>query len=115
AAEATARREAIRIRPYPEATEARAGYAKDFLRQAFREQFGGDHPPDWQGHTSFVPARQDAAEQAMAALVALEPATGNVVALVGGRDFRLSPFNRAVRSRRQPGSAFTPFLFATAL
>ena len=50
-----------------------------------------------------------------AALVALDPATGDILALVGGRDFRQSQFNRATRSRRQPGSAFKPLLYAAAL
>ena len=50
-----------------------------------------------------------------AALVAIDPATGNVLALVGGRDYQRSAFNRASRSRRQPGSAFKPFVFAAAL
>jgi penicillin-binding protein 1A len=49
------------------------------------------------------------------ALVALDPATGHVRAMVGGRDFAESPFNRAVQARRQPGSAFKPFVFAAAL
>ncbi len=48
-------------------------------------------------------------------LVALDPATGDVVALVGGRDFRDSEFNRAVQGFRQAGSAFKPFVYATAL
>ena len=117
-----------RIRPFPGATVAEAGYAKEFLRQQFRDRFGGDHPPDWQVRTSFVPELQEAAERAVenglrrfgnrelqAALVAIDPATGDVLALVGGRDFRLSQFNRAWRSRRQPGSAFKPFLYAAAL
>ena len=39
-----------------------------------------------------------------AALVAIDPRTGDVLALVGGRDFRRTPFNRAVNARRQPGS-----------
>ncbi|HET7695998.1 MAG TPA: PBP1A family penicillin-binding protein [Vicinamibacterales bacterium] len=117
-----------RIRPYPGATEAQFGYAKEFLRQQFRDRFGGDHPPDWQVRTTFVPELQEAAERAVenglrrfgnqelqAALVAIDPATGDVLALVGGRDFRQSQFNRAWRSRRQPGSAFKPFLFAAAL
>ena len=43
-----------------------AAWAKEFLRQQFREQFGGDHPPDWQVHTSFMPEIQDAAERAVA-------------------------------------------------
>jgi 1A family penicillin-binding protein len=50
-----------------------------------------------------------------AALVAIEPATGFVRAIVGGRDFKESPFNRATDARRQPGSAFKPFVFAAAL
>ena len=104
------------------------GYAKEFLRQQFRDRFGGDHPPDWQVRTTFVPELQEAAERAVenglrrfgkpdlqAALVAIDPATGDVLALVGGRDFRQSQFNRAWRSRRQPGSAFKPFLYAAAL
>jgi penicillin-binding protein 1A len=50
-----------------------------------------------------------------AALVAMEPGTGYVRALVGGRDFNTSGFNRAVQARRQPGSAFKPFVYAAAL
>jgi 1A family penicillin-binding protein len=50
-----------------------------------------------------------------AALVAIEPATGYVRAMVGGRDFQESPFNRATQAKRQPGSAFKPFVFAAAL
>ena len=78
--------------------------------------------------TTFVPELQDMAERAVAdglrrfnepdlqaALVVVDPRTGDILALVGGRDFRQSQFNRAVRSRRQPGSAFKPFLYAVAL
>jgi 1A family penicillin-binding protein len=50
-----------------------------------------------------------------AALVAIETSTGYVRALVGGRDFAESPFNRATDAKRQPGSAFKPFVFAAAL
>ncbi len=49
------------------------------------------------------------------ALVALDPHTGEVLALVGGRDFHASPFNRAMQAKRQPGSAFKPLLFAAAI
>jgi penicillin-binding protein 1B len=49
------------------------------------------------------------------ALVALDPASGAVRALVGGRDYARSAFNRATRARRQPGSAFKPFVFLAAL
>jgi penicillin-binding protein 1A len=47
--------------------------------------------------------------------VAVDPATGDVVALVGGRDFRDSEFNRATQGLRQAGSAFKPFVYAAAL
>lgn len=50
-----------------------------------------------------------------AALVAIDPATGHVRAMVGGRDFGESRFNRAVQAKRQSGSAFKPFVFAAAL
>jgi penicillin-binding protein 1A len=49
------------------------------------------------------------------AVVALDAATGAVRAMVGGRDYRQSPFNRAVQARRQPGSAFKPFTWLAAL
>jgi 1A family penicillin-binding protein len=118
----------LRVRPYRSESDSRHGYAKAHLRQRFRDEFGGDHPPDWRVETTFVAELQDAAEAAVesglrrlgkpslqAALVAIDPATGDVLALVGGRDYQLSAFNRASRSRRQPGSAFKPFVFAAAL
>ena len=54
--------------------------------------------------------RGDPTERLQAALIALDPTTGRVVALVGGRDYRVSQFNRALLARRQPGSAFKPFV-----
>jgi 1A family penicillin-binding protein len=126
--EAAARAARLRIRPFPGAADPRGGYAKEFLRQQFRDRFGGDHPPDWEVRTTFVPELQGMAERAVAdglrrfgqpqlqaALVAIDPRTGDILALVGGRDFRQSQFNRAARSRRQPGSAFKPLLYAAAL
>src|SRR6185503_11459855 len=50
-----------------------------------------------------------------AALVAMDPATGHIRAMIGGRDFDESHFNRAMQARRQPGSAFKPFVYAAAL
>jgi penicillin-binding protein 1A len=50
-----------------------------------------------------------------AALVSMDPGTGYVRAMVGGRDFNESRFNRAVQAKRQSGSAFKPFVFAAAL
>ena len=126
--EAAARRARLRITSSPGLADAHSGYAKEYLRQLFREQVGEDDPPDWEVQTTLMPAVQAAAERAVedglarlgrpglqAALVALDPETGNVLAMVGGRNFTVSPYNRAVRSRRQPGSAFKPFVYAAAL
>lgn len=53
--------------------------------------------------------------QVQGALVAVDPATRHVLALAGGYDFALSAFNRATQAKRQPGSAFKPFVYAAAL
>jgi len=123
-----ARREKLRVRPAPASPNGRHRYAKEFLRQQFRELIGDDNPPDWKVQTTFVPEIQDAAEIAVknglrrlglpglqAALVAIDPTTGNLLAIVGGSDFQTTPFNRATRGHRQPGSAFKPFVYAAAL
>jgi penicillin-binding protein 1A len=57
----------------------------------------------------------DQEPQAQAALICLETETGQVKAMVGGRSFKDSQFNRAIQSRRQPGSAFKPIIYAAAL
>jgi 1A family penicillin-binding protein len=123
-----ARKVRPKIQLYRQPNDARAGFAKEFLRQQFRNEFGGDNPPEWQVHTSFLPAIQEAAERSVAgglerlrrqgleaALVAIDPATGDILAMVGGASYARSTYNRAVRSRRQPGSAFKPLVYAAAL
>ena len=52
---------------------------------------------------------------AQSALMSIEAGTGLVKAMIGGRDFRQTQFNRATQSRRQPGSAFKPLIYAAAL
>jgi penicillin-binding protein 1B len=59
--------------------------------------------------------RRDDAQRLQAALIALDPETGQIRALVGGRDYARSQFNRATLARRQPGSAFKPFVYLAAL
>lgn len=126
--EAAARAVRPQVQPFRQPSDTRAAWAKEFLRQQFQNEFGGDHPPDWQVHTTFRPDLQDAAERAVsvglqrlnrrgleAALVALDPTTGDILAMVGGADYARSTFNRATRSRRQPGSAFKPLVYAAAL
>ena len=53
--------------------------------------------------------------QVNGALVAMDPQSGRVLAMVGGYSFSLSKFNRATQAFRQPGSSFKPFVYATAL
>lgn len=79
------------------ADEAVTHATKDIERQIARQ---GGHPR---------------AEPLEVALVAVDPRTGEVRALMGGRSFERSPFNRATQAKRQPGSAFKPFIYAAAL
>ena len=62
-----------------------------------------------------IDARGDKLHITEGALVAIEPSTGYIRALVGGYDFNESQFNRAWQARRQPGSAFKPFIYVTAV
>ncbi len=61
------------------------------------------------------PALEDPDGPVQGAVVVLDAETGAVRAMTGGRDFTRSQFNRATRARRQPGSAFKPFVYLTAL
>lgn len=83
-----------------------ARQAKEFLRLGtvirVRQQ------ADQQWKLSQIP-------EAQAAIVALNPDDGAVLSLVGGFDFALSNFNRAVQAKRQPGSNFKPFVYTAAL
>ena len=65
--------------------------------------------------TSAPTAGGDRTHALQAALVAVDPHTGDVRAMVGGRDFAPESFNRATQSKRQPGSAFKPVVYASAL
>ncbi|MGE3247088.1 MAG: transglycosylase domain-containing protein, partial [Beijerinckiaceae bacterium] len=103
-------------------------YVADFVMDRLDQTLGAiDH--DLVVETTIDPAAQKAAERALTrhidkygskyrvsqgALVALDP-NGGIRALVGGRDYAASQFNRAVAARRQPGSAFKPFVYLTAL
>jgi penicillin-binding protein 1B len=53
-------------------------------------------------------------EPLQAALIVLDPHTGSIRALVGGRDYQVSQFNRVVQAKRQPGSLFKPFVYLAA-
>ena len=74
------------------------------------------NPPDstfWAGIETA--ADTVAATVVQGALVALDPHTGHILAMVGGRDFTESKFNRAVQALRQPGSSFKPFIYTAAI
>ena len=63
-------------------------------------------------------ARRATLEQdsgAQGALLAMDNTTGDVLAMVGGRDYALSQFNRATQAERQTGSSFKPYVYATAM
>ncbi|HWS86876.1 MAG TPA: PBP1A family penicillin-binding protein [Pyrinomonadaceae bacterium] len=62
-----------------------------------------------------VQARRFPAGTLQAALVAMKADTGEIVAMVGGRDYEKSQLNRATDAMRQPGSVFKPFVYATAI
>lgn len=76
--------------------------AKESLRLGYDEIFKR-HPDD--ANSSILNG----------ALVALDNASGDILAMVGGVDYKTSNFNRAIQSRRQPGSSFKPFIYQKAL
>ncbi|WP_394021466.1 transglycosylase domain-containing protein [Xanthobacter pseudotagetidis] len=105
-----------------------SGYVADYVMDQL-ESFTGDVAGDVTVRTTIDPALQQAGERALedtlaksgakfgvgqGALVSLDT-DGAVKALVGGRSYEDSQFNRAVTAKRQPGSAFKPFIYLTAL
>ena len=104
--------------------ERRAGnapYFVDFVRSWLLERFDAAtlFGQGLRVQTSLDPTLQRIAEEALGeyqgAIVVLDATSGAIRAMVGGRDYRESQFNRAVNAVRQPGSAFKPFVFAAAL
>jgi penicillin-binding protein 1B len=59
-------------------------------------------------------ARRKRSQPAQAALIAVDPRSGEIVAMVGGRSYHQSQYNRAISARRQPGSVFKPFVYLAA-
>ena len=91
--------------------------AVDGLRRQLRAIERGAYGP-WSHRTApeppLPPAEGSASPWLQGMVVALDPSTGAVRALVGGRDFGHSEFNRALQARRQPGSAFKPIVYSAA-
>ncbi|MBB5324041.1 1A family penicillin-binding protein [Anoxybacillus tepidamans] len=107
-----------------------APYFQDVVKQVLRTKLGLNERTIEMGglrvYTSLDPKMQTIAEQQIrqtigpasaiqVALVAMDPRTGEVKALVGGRDYHQSQYNRAVQAERQPGSTFKPFLYYAAI
>ena len=59
--------------------------------------------------------RDNPDQQLQGAVIVMQPGTGHILAMVGGRSYATSQFNRIVQARRQPGSAFKPFVYLSAL
>ena len=59
--------------------------------------------------------RKEPEKKLQGAIVVMQPKTGYILAMVGGRDYGVSQFNRITQARRQPGSAFKPFVYLSAL
>ena len=110
-------------------------YFQEEIRRQLFAMFGADRVlrGGLRVYSTYDPGLQRQAERAIAqrvaqivkrrprvrdlqgSLVAMDPRTGDVLALVGGRDFGASSFNRATQARRQAGSAFKPIIYAAAL
>jgi len=76
---------------------------------------GYPHPKWSERSAAPASARRPPGAYLQGAIVAIDPYTGDVRALVGGRDYAVTPFNRAVDGMRQPGSAFKAFVYAAAI
>ena len=66
-------------------------------------------------HVKFASRPKGSTDYLQGALVAVDPTTGDVRALIGGRDYRESSFDRVIDGMRQPGSAFKPIVYAAAI
>src|SRR5712691_11839736 len=122
----------------PERRRTTGQYFLEYVQQALEAKYGADmvFKGGLRVYTTLNPSMQLAAEQALrdglraleartakpkpgehpeGAVVTVEPQTGYVKAIVGGYDFFRSEFNRAVQAKRQPGSAFKPFVYIAAL
>jgi len=129
---ARAAREPLALKPLqPRWRPLRAPYFTTYALQELIARYGEDrvYREGLRVYTTVDLRLQAAADQALreelrrsagrrvtqGALVVLDPHTGAILALVGGRNFQESQFNRATQARRQPGSAFKPFIYAAAL
>jgi penicillin-binding protein 1A len=116
-------RETSLARPVPRSAKIPTGtYFADWVAPAAQKAFDADYgevrvPTTLDADLQRIAVRAIANApigDAQAALVAMRP-DGRVVAMIGGRSYKKSPFNRATQARRQPGSAFKLFVYLAAL
>ncbi|MHB9002490.1 MAG: transglycosylase domain-containing protein [Coriobacteriia bacterium] len=125
--ERAAREEPLEIAE-PKDIPAVAPYFVEYVKQQLIDTLGAEavFEGGLRVYTTLDPVLQASAEKAGAtvlggsgdpeyAVVSIDYTTGHVVAMVGGRDFKTNQFNLAVQGKRQPGSAFKPFVLARAL
>jgi penicillin-binding protein 1B len=126
----------VRIRPRSATASSPASYFVDYLQRMTAAELGDEklYRTGYRYYTTLDPIHQTAAQEAVtrglkeiektalpageplqAALVAVDPRTGAMTAMVGGRDYGETQFNRAADAKRQPGSAFKPFVLLSAL
>ncbi len=126
-----AKQEKLTIVPLQKAKQeqTRANYFRDYILKTAVNKYGLDEKLVYHGglkiYTTLNSQLQEEAERTIAhflekegelqgALISVDPHTGHIKAMVGGKDYRTSPFNRAF-ALRQPGSTFKPILYLTAL
>ena len=126
-AEAAAARRLPLALALPKESGQVAPFFVEYVKQELIERLGADkvYSGGLRVYTSLDPRIQSLAEKSAkqlsakgdpeVALVAVRYSTGEVLARVGGRDYSVNQFNLAVQGRRQPGSAFKPFVLVTAL
>lgn len=87
----------------------------DQAYESFRKTFETAKDKSLVEEQNYLLCKLEQTPEVQAALISLNPINGEVVSLVGGYDFEKSKFNRALQSKRQPGSSFKPLLFAAGL
>jgi penicillin-binding protein 1A len=96
------------------AEEVMNRYLADFDKEKEKEKL--QQLADFKKHKKAVPLSfSTSTVKVQGSLVAIDPRTGGIRAMVGGRDYRESQFNRVTQAQRQPGSAFKPFVWTAAM
>jgi len=129
-AEAAAAEKLKLVGKHPDGGYGKAPYFQDAVQNELKYNLNIDERSIALGglkvYTTLNPKHQQVAEEAVAktisknseiqaAFIAMEPDSGHVTAMVGGRDYEESPYNRAVQAVRQPGSTLKPLLYYAAL